>query len=567
MKKKIIISSILLANLLVASNNFKLATINKQAIDLYEKPSNTSKKTQNYFKQNEKIKIYSCNKSSWCKTDNGYVKFYLVKMLKDDVVIKKSEVIEEESKTKKVLLSEQNNNKINNLIEQNNIFKKELNKIKLENIIIKNKLQEVKKVNKSQNEFLDELDINMDDVGKNTYANKVSFSLNTQFEVNQPDIKYTNNHVRENQSQIFRTRLRINMKARINEYIKFYGRLSSYKNWGDSNEDKTLFASMDAKQGRTPDNTSVAYVERVYVDWRLNPASNSPIFLTIGRQPSSNGPSYQIKDGTSRKGTYDSLAFDGAADGIILTYIKDEYNSLRIAYGVPNNGNSYNEKMKDTRVLGLFYDRKFKSLNQKHLFQAYGSIAKNMMGYPNLYDANGQSMDKNLGDIYLLGLMFEMKDVNKFNYFFHYAKSRTKPNNNRVDLTQFNMTNKEGLLSSGDDYSSKDGHAFWLGVKYNYNKQYSYGIEYNQGSQNWFSFAFSSDDPINKLQTRGKAAEVYVINNINKQSSITFGYIKIKYDYTNSGVWLGAARPISDMNFGFIKKEQSNIYLKMNFKF
>ena len=70
-------------------------------------------------------------------------------------------------------------------------------------------------------------------------------------------------------------------------------------------------------QGRRPNDSSI-FLERAYVDWTVLDG-NVPLTLTIGRQPSSDGPSHQFKDNTVRKATYSALSFDGAADGIVAT--------------------------------------------------------------------------------------------------------------------------------------------------------------------------------------------------------------------------------------------------------
>lgn len=418
-------------------------------------------------------------------------------------------------------------------------------------------------------EHVDELDERLESVEIRTLVDKISLGLGMRIEMN--DIKTTyakSTDNPKNEDPIFRTKLNINMKSEIADNLKFSGRLSSYKNWGDSSENPNGMALMDAKQGRYPDNSSALFVERAYIDLALNKESEYPMTLTFGRQPSSDGPSYQIKEGTTRKGTYDALAFDGAADGVVFTADISKAlqgtTALRLAYGTPNNGSTYNSKtMKDTTVTGLFLDKTCSLIPQEHLIQLYVVNAKDLMANPSL-GAN----DKNIGDLGLFGAMFEIQNIYGFDFFAHYAHSNAKPNENDVNASSISLEYgaTEGLLSSArDDRSEKNGNAIWIGTQYSVNNDWSVGAEYNKGSKNWFSFTFSSNDPMNKLATRGSATEFYIAKKINKFANVRLGYVDINYDYSGSGSWLGTPKTISSSDSTI--REVKNTYLNMNILF
>jgi len=436
---------------------------------------------------------------------------------------------------------------------------------------------------KSTSQEVSEIGDRLEAVETRTIIDRISLGLGMRVEMNNVETTYANGTTPANEDPIFRTRLNLNMKSDIADNLKFTGRLSSYKNWGDSNTDQMAMASMDAKQGRTPDNSSALYVERAYLDWNLNVGSDYPMILTLGRQPSSDGPSYQIKEGTTRKGTYDALAFDGAADGAVLTANISKAlpgTAVRFAYGTPNNGSDYNSAMKDTKVSGIFLDSTIGALNTDNLIQVYGVNAKDLMGYPGLADMNAssptfmQSMgDKNIGDLGLYGAMFEVQNLGGFDFFAHYAHSTAKPNGKTINMGYGNM----GLLSSantvdGAGTAEATGSAVWLGTQYSMG-DWAVGGEYNKGSKNWFSFTFSPNDPINKLATRGTATELYVSKKINKYANVRVGHVAIDYDYTGSGSWLGAPMAINNpMVVGAPAnmqqlKEQTNTYLTLNVLF
>jgi len=412
--------------------------------------------------------------------------------------------------------------------------------------------------------YIEEVEGNLESAETKILTDKIKLGLGMRVEANNIKTTYADGSTPKNEDIIYRTKLNINMKSKISDNLKFSGRLSSYKNWGDSNTDQMAMASMDSKQGRTPDNSSQLYVERAYLDWALNQNSDYPMYLTIGRQASSDGPSYQIKEGTSRKGTYDALAFDGAADGIVFTLNLNKAlpgtTSLRIAYGTPNNGSTYNDNMKDTIVSGIFIDKTCELIKQDHLIQLYTVKSKDLMANPAMGTADG-----NVGDLDISGAMFEIQNVSGFDFFAHYAKSTAKPNGELVNL---GAMGSHGLLTSTvGDKSEKSGHALWLGAQYKANKLWSIGAEYNKGSQNWFSYTFAPNDPINKLATRGTAKEFYITKKINKYANIRLGHVAIDYDYTGSGSWLGAANKISSAFGTNAVKKKTNTYLTFNVLF
>lgn len=425
---------------------------------------------------------------------------------------------------------------------------------------------EIKSLKETKNQ-IEEIDERVEGIETKTLVDKISLGLGMRVEMNNLKTTYAKSSDNPiNEDPIFRTKFYLNMKAEIADNLKFTGRLSSYKNWGDSNENQTGMASMDAKQGRYPDNSSTLFVERAYLDWSLNKGDVYPLTLTLGRQPSSDGPSYQIKEETTRKGTYDALAFDGAADGVVLTAdiskIFHGTTTLRAAYGTPNNGSDYNSTMKDTTVTGLFLDKTCSRISQEHLIQIYTVSAKDLMGLPTL-----GGTDKNIGDLDISGAMFEIQDVDGFDFFAHYAYSVAKPNGKNVNLVSMGYGATEGLLTSTNgDTSNKSGDAIWIGTQYSF-ADWSVGAEYNKGSKNWFSFTFSSNDPMNKLATRGTATELYLSKKINKFANVRLGYVGINYDYTGSGSWLGAPKAITSGLATKEVKEVTNTYLTFNVLF
>jgi len=424
---------------------------------------------------------------------------------------------------------------------------------------------------KSSTEDIEDIDERLETVETRSFTDKIKFGLGMRIEANSVSTTYSDGTSPAKEDIIFRTKLNLNMKTKIADNLKFSGRLSSYKNWGDSNTNSTAYATIDSRQGRTPDNSSTVYLERAYLDWAMNADSQIPVTMTLGRQPSSDGPSYQIKEGMSRKGTYDALAFDGAADGVVLTANLNKVikgTSARIAYGTPNNGSnngSATSTVLDTKVTGLFIDKSFEEIGNANLLQVYHVMAKDFNA-----DSSGAAgaNDVNIGDFDVSGLMFEVNDLNNFDFFAHYARSVAKPNGKTMDMSAAGGSSTSGLLTStAGDTSNKTGDAYWLGVRYNINNDWSIGAEYNKGSKNWFSFTYAPSDPINKLATRGTATEIYASKKINKYANIRVGFLQIDYDYTGSGSHLMAPSAIVSTFGTSAIKEKKNAYLTFNVLF
>ncbi len=427
-----------------------------------------------------------------------------------------------------------------------------------------------KEVQKSSDasEEVEELDERLSEIETRSFTDKIQFGLGMKVEANKISrTKADSSKQPKHQDAVFRTRVNLNMKAKITDNMKFTGRLAMYKNWGDNLNDG-ISSTYNFYQGRLPDNSTSLHVTRAYIDWVLNPESNYPVTLTLGRQPGTDGPSHQIKEGTQRKGTYDALAFDALGDAGVATFNLDNLmpgtTSLRIGYGISNNGNDYNTNMKDTKLGILFLDKTLPQIKQDHLFQLYAVTVRDFMLNPNAKAKDPQtgkyiSTDINIGDVNMFGGMFEIRDLNGFDLFAHYSKSIAK-----AEKTPHGI----GLLSDGKANKDISGHAFWLGARYNFDKTWAAGLEYNKGSKNWLNFTKGANDPINKLGTRGDAWETYVSYNINKYANLRLGHVIVNNDYVSPRAsYLGKPVSISDGTVGAFDKKVTNTYLNLNLLF
>lgn len=171
-----------------------------------------------------------------------------------------------------------------------------------------------------------------------------------------------------NNDIFYTTRLRLNLKAKVWDNVSFAGRLSMYKNWGDSTGvqvfDSWRSFTMD---GTNSGNTSGDWlrVERAYFDWKNIGGSNT--YLSIGRRPSTYGPPTQYRENEKRGGTPSGHLVNFNFDGLTLGYKLGELTGIegqvvRFCYGQGfesqwGNGEMFGDIVtKDTHLGGFNID-------------------------------------------------------------------------------------------------------------------------------------------------------------------------------------------------------------------
>ncbi len=300
--------------------------------------------------------------------------------------------------------------------------------------------------------------------------------------------------------------------------------------------------------------TSTLFVERAYVDYKILDS----LTMTIGRQPSTDGPGMSLRQNTPRQATYPALLFDGNADGIVFTAnagnIAGTLNDtkFRVAYGkgFQKDDAQYgfmanNNDVDDLDVLGLFAETSINSetMGDNLLVLSY----VNATGF-----VNSGINDTNLGDFNLAGLYFENNKAfgTNLNYFVSLGYSNGKPNGKTFNMQGVPMP--LGLIDGS-------GTAYQVGLRYDFEAGFKLGYEYNHGSEKWFSFTQGSEDPMNKLATRGSVNDLYGIYQMDINQFIRAGYTMIDYDYTGSGYHFGTPMKTND--------EANRAYLLYNVKF
>jgi len=439
---------------------------------------------------------------------------------------------------------------------------------------LKESIKELQATQKKNYHYIENVEEYTEETETRILQDKLKFGFGFKTNLDNFTKEYASGN-RVESNNIWSNKLMLNARAKITNSMKFHARFSMYKYWGSSYVHP--YSSYDNMQGRVPSDSSI-YVERAYLDWFFNQSGMIPFALTIGRQPSSDGPSHQFKDNTVRKGTYSALLYDGAADGIVATLNISkllDYKKTYVRFGYAKGfgysqtandiGNAYigasNSDLQDTNVYGIFLDTTLPGVEHSLVQMSYSKM-KDIIANP--LDSNS-TRNTNLGDMDMYGIMVEVTDFQgmDLDMFVHYGYIKTYPNGN-------SYSDYGGLLNPPGSSLSKEGDAVWLGMRYGLGEKakYKIGLEYNHGSKNWVSLTQGAFDVYNKLATRGDAYEAYLMYVINRYANIRLGYVDIDYDYSRSGWFVGesvAVEQSSDPD-SELKRLQS-IYLKMSVNF
>ncbi|MFH1214879.1 MAG: DUF3373 family protein [Pseudomonadota bacterium] len=370
-------------------------------------------------------------------------------------------------------------------------------------------------------------------------------------------------------------RIRLNMDAKINQTLSFHGRMTVFKNWGDSDITSTALFN-DMNRAHRP-GTSGVKLDRAYIDWV--PDFILPVAVTIGRHPSTEGPPVEYKENRQRQSTYPSLLFDAENDGIVVTLGLERYTGLknsgwRFAYGKgyhsdDDDSSSFSffddgNEAGDTDMYATFLESEIPGLKNSLVVLSYAHLTDLPSSFL------GAESPVSLGDMDLYGVHLQASNLveSNFDVFVSWAANKTDANGERAifrdvaDTPWGTIDIPAGLLTD-DGQDDRSGHSIFAGLRYNipyapfHNPKI--GFEYNHGSKYWMSMTMASTEMFNKLATRGDAYELYYIQPVNENLFFRLGYTKIEYDYTGSGSHLGQPQETD--------AELSNYYLLMDCRF
>jgi hypothetical protein len=359
-----------------------------------------------------------------------------------------------------------------------------------------------------------------------------------------------------NNDVLYTSRLRLQMDSEVAENLTFAGRLGMYKPWGDSSGVQVLNGqsnslNIDGTTVGVP-NSDILRVERAYFDWKN--IGGAPVYLSIGRRPSTGGAPLHLRQDEPRGGTPMGSLINFQFDGITAGWHLNEKSTVRLCYGLGyesgfGSGEQLKmpaDRLKDAHFLGVNWD--LWSTDQMFVQATVARAFDVTDGFNGLVVLPNNPLtgapvgapvvmrftpSANLGDIDL-GSLVVMRRDGPLDWFASINFNRSNPNG---VTTPFG-----GLFSDPfQQPEQQDGTMWYAGLRYNLsNEKTKVGFEYNHGSKYWFNFAVAEDDIVApKTSARGNVWELYATHRINRKFIAKLDYMRYDYEYSGSGWQLG----------------------------
>jgi hypothetical protein len=408
---------------------------------------------------------------------------------------------------------------------------------------------------------------------------------------------------------IYTNRLRLEMKAKINDQLDFAGRLAAYKVFGDStgvkfNQGSLGDVTFDGTTSSLPHGDTIR-LERVYFNYK-NFIGSVPINLSLGRRPSTEGPPLEYRNYSLEGGSPIASVINWQYDGASLNFgLEDVTNipglAIKLCYGVGfesgygNSGSlSASSDLDDVHlggVIATLFDND--TTNATFLYAHAWDITDGFTGLtvmPFIAYKNGDTYNfepnyggyisrlepsTNIGDWDAASLLLKTNLTERFDkdidLFLNGSWSHTNPS--EISKNPFYELMGQGLLSSNGNLESHDGYMIYAGAIFPMPLDARLGLEYNYGSKYWFNFTGAEDSLISsKLAARGQVYEAYYIQPIFGQKFfVQLGGQYYDYQYTGSGNPLGEPVKIDELTsldaLFPVVDEVWNVYLSATVRF
>ncbi len=361
-------------------------------------------------------------------------------------------------------------------------------------------------------------------------------------------------------------RLRLNMHVNAMENVEFKGRLAMYKTWGMqsafTDASGGIWPVFDGNVTRTPTEDSAVYVDQAYVNW--NNIGGLPIWFSIGRRPTTDGPPSQFRLGSDDRLATPVAFFNYPFDGLTLGYGYNWGNEalgsgkFRFCFGRGFEAGLLDDSaINDTDFAGFNWDIAHKDTR---LINLQSFMVFNAFNYPNFQDpiinatfgdASGLGDRVNVGNLMHNDIVYQ-DQISNWRYFVSGGWSQTRPNGNGM----FNDYPAMAMGLTGPNTDNQDGYAIYAGLRYDFDEiGLKVGAEYNYGSEYWVAFTPGADDIyMSKLATRGQVFEIYTIYDIPAgeamskygRAFIRLGYQHYDFNYSGSGDWNMAPYDLGD---------------------
>jgi len=418
---------------------------------------------------------------------------------------------------------------------------------------------------------------------------------------------------------LWTNRFRLNMRVKATENVEFKARLAMYKAWGMENTPQGLGGGMpmwDGNSTRQPSDNALR-VDRAFVNW--NNIAGQPIWFSIGRRPTTDGPPAQVRMGADERMAtpiaYMDWPFDGLSMGYAYRWGSDAMGTgrVRFCYGrgfeTGLEIQDGNDTMADMDFAGLSWDvmkkdNRFLNIQSFMAFNVFNypsfesDFVNFVAGFPPNLGGFGPQME--VGNIRHSSIAYQDK-LADINFFAVGGWSQTDPNENGMYNDYAGMAAAQQMAARGmapnmingalaqmgmegtPHTDSENGYSIYLGARYDIDSiGLKLGAEWNYGSEYWLAMNPGHDDLyLGKLAARGNVYEIYGIYDLPTGEAISkyaktfirFGYQRYEYDYSGSADWnakpydLGDANELSQINmvndaFGRSTVESANqVYL------
>lgn len=363
----------------------------------------------------------------------------------------------------------------------------------------------------------------------------------------------------------------LELTAKATQDVTVHARLAMYKAFGSQSDQTTsgnYFADrvgvFDGTLSHTP-SSSLLNVDQAYATW--SNIADQPIWLSVGRRPSTNGAPSNLRLNNERPGNggVPSLMVNYAYDGMVVGYAPD-IEALPGAYAKVCYGRGFDSgiktpanSIKDTDMMGVIVSAI--DTDPIRVWLQYNR-AFNLFDYPAMNNTifGNTAPATNLGSIdwYGLGALSILKKVGpgNLNFFTDFAMSVAHPGGNVSQNAGFQGLMTGEFFAQDTNRQDRFGWAVSAGLRYDLPSKTKIGFEFNHGSKNWVTMAPAADDMwTSKVGTRGNVYEPYIIQELDLKpissylSKVFFklGYQYYDFEYTGSNNWVGAPKKISEI--------------------
>jgi hypothetical protein len=419
------------------------------------------------------------------------------------------------------------------------------------------------------------IEAQLTELNKRTAGNALKFGVDFRTAVDNLQYKMADGSTQKNNA-LFTNRLWLNMNWSATENMSFTGQLAYNKAYGNRSGFAGGYPGFETFDWITNENPydDVVRVRSAYFFYRNDTflGTDIPWTFSIGRRPSTNGHLINLRDddpAASPMGHTINVEFDGLSSKFTLMesigmYVKFcagrgntnanakfftfDPTSGSVASAAPYATNS--NDIPNIDLAGLIFvpynDGQY-SIGTQYYYA--NNLIDAKLGAPVGTNPNPtfQGMEA-VGGLHSFTANFVINGIG--NGWSDFLDDTTFFASGAVSIT--NPKDGKSMLGSSD---SVRGYSGWVGLQFPslISESGRWGLEYNQGSQNWRSITYAEDTLAgSKIAARGAAYEAYFTEPlIDDVFSFQLRYTYIDYKYAGSNGFFGSTTGtpylISDM--------------------